>query len=327
MPPRGKKYWWIIQRSFLVLGKVLFNRRVNQEITMSFTNWRVLAVVLSMMACFGVGAQTDPKAEAEAAFKAANAAATAGPADVKLADQATLKIAAGQAFIPSAEAGRLLQAMGNRSGSGLLGIVMPTSREEWFVVARNIKSGYIKDDDAKDWKADDLLKDLREGTEESNKERRSRGIPEMEIVGWVQPPTYDAAAHRLVWSLSSKDRGAPDTSEKGVNYNTYALGREGYISLNLVTSLKNIEKEKAVAHALLAALNYNDGKRYADFNSSTDKVAEYGLAALVGGVAAKKLGLLAMIGVFLLKFWKLLLIGVVGIGALIAKFAGRKKEG
>jgi uncharacterized membrane-anchored protein len=54
-------------------------------------------------------------------------------------------------------------------------------------------------------------------------------------------------------------------------------------------------------------------------------VAEYGLAALVGGVAAKKLGLLAALGVFLLKFWKLLLIGLVAIGALISKLAGRKK--
>jgi uncharacterized membrane-anchored protein len=44
--------------------------------------------------------------------------------------------------------------------------------------------------------------------------------------------------------------------------------------LNLVTSMKAIDQEKAVAHALLAALNFNDGKRYADFNSSTDKVAE-----------------------------------------------------
>ena len=45
----------------------------------------------------------------------------------------------------------------------------------------------------------------------------------------------------------------------------------------------------------------------------------------IGGVAAKQLGLLAAAGVFLLKFWMLLLIGVVAIGALVAKLAGRKK--
>lgn len=292
--------------------------------TMGFAGWRALALVLSMVTGVGAWAQPNPQAGIEAAYKAASAAMTEGPADIKLADQATLKIAAGQAFVPTAEASKLLQAMGNRSGTDLLGMILPMGKAEWMVVARNVKAGYIKDDDARDWKADELLKDIREGSEQSNSERKSRGIPEMEIVGWVQPPTYDAAAQRLVWSLSSKDKGAPDSADKGVNYNTYALGREGYISLNLVTEMKTIEQEKAVAHALLASLNFNDGKRYADFNSSTDKIAEYGLAALIGGVAAKKLGLLAVIGVFLLKFWKILLIGGVGIGALMAKF--RKKK-
>lgn len=308
---------------------------MSHALSISTTKWfaslRLLACVMSMTAYAGVwaqsGAKVDANAEAEAAWTAASAAATSGPADIKLADQATLKITKGQAFVPPAETGQLLQSMGNRSGTGLLGLVVPMGKEEWVVVARHVNADYIKDDDAKDWKADDLLKSLREGTEESNKERKTRGIAEMDIVGWVQAPAYDAAAHRLVWSLSSKDKGAADNVATGVNYNTYALGREGYISLNLVTSMKTIEQEKAVARTLLAELNFNEGKRYADFNSSTDKVAEYGLAALIGGVAAKKLGLLAAASVFLLKFWKLLLIGLVGIGALVAKLAGRKKEG
>ena len=141
----------------------------------------------------------------------------------------------------------------------------------------------------------------------------------------MQPPTYDAITHRLLWSLSSKPKGATDTANAGINYNTYALGRDGYISLNLVTSLKSIERDKPVATNLLAALNFNEGKRYNDFNASTDKVAEYGLAALVAGVAAKKLGLLAMIGVFILKFWKIALLALVGLGALVPKIFKRKK--
>ncbi|MEQ1773738.1 MAG: DUF2167 domain-containing protein [Burkholderiales bacterium] len=298
---------------------------------MNFVVRRLTVMVAGLLALATSGAYAqapvaDPKAESAAAFKAAEAAMTKGPADIKLADQAVIKIPAGQTFIPTAEAGRLLKVMGNRAGDGLLGLVMPLGQAEWFVVARNIKSGYIKDDDAKDWKADDMLTSIKEGTEESNKERRTRGIREIDIIGWVQPPTYDAAARRLVWALSSKEKGAADSSDAGINYNTYALGRDGYISLNLVTSLKSIERDKPVAHSLLAALDFNEGKRYADFNSSTDKVAEYGLAALVAGVAAKKLGLLAAIGVFLLKFWKIGLLAVVGFGALFAKFFGRKKS-
>ena len=86
-----------------------------------------------------------------------------------------------------------------------------------------------------------------------------------------------------------KDDGAQ--SDPTVNYNTYALGREGYITLDLITQQSQVPKDKGAVLALLNNIDYVEGKRYADFNSSTDKVAEYGLAALVAGVAAKKLGL------------------------------------
>ena len=65
-------------------------------------------------------------------------------------------------------------------------------------------SGYVKDDDAKDWNADDLLKSYREGTEEANKGRTKMGVPALEILGWAEKPAYDAATHRLVWAMSSK---------------------------------------------------------------------------------------------------------------------------
>ena len=268
------------------------------------------------------------QAEVEAAFTAATKVKQDGPADIKLDEQATLKLPVGYLYIPKAEARQLLTSLGNRTDDTLVGMIFPaTDQSNWFIVITYVSSGYIKDDDAKDWKADELLANIKEGTEHSNEDRKARGIPEMEIVGWVEKPNYDAAAHRLVWSLSSKDKGAPDTEEKGINYNTYALGREGYISMNLVTDLRSIEAQKPIAKDMLAALNFNEGRRYADFNESTDKVAEYGLAALVGGVAAKKLGLLAVIGAFIAKFFKIIIaVGIGGI-AVIGKFFKGKKDG
>lgn len=276
---------------------------------------------------FSVSAQNDAaRAELQAAMQAANKAMISGPSDIKLVDQAVLKLPKDFIYIPTAEAARLLTAMGNRPGEGLLGLVVsPTPGADWMVVMRFVKSGYIKDDDAKDWKIEELLANLREGTEESNKARHSRGIAEVEIVGWVEAPKYDPATHRLVWSLEAKDKGAAANAERGVNYNTYALGRDGYISMNLVTGMKQIQTERPVAHALLAALRYNDGKRYGDFNAATDHVAEYGLAALVGGIAAKKLGLFAVIFAFILKFAKAIGIAVIAIIAAVVKFLkGRK---
>ncbi len=64
-----------------------------------------------------------------------------------------------------------------------------------------------------------------------------------------------------------------------------------------------------MVHKLLSNFIYNPGRRYEDFVPGTDHVAEYGIAALVAGVAAKKLGILAVIGVFFAKFAKVILIG------------------
>ena len=108
-------------------------------------------------------------------------------------------------------------------------------------------------------------------------------------------------------------------------HNTFQLGREGYIELTMVSDLKSIEAYKPVARELLGNIEFNEGKRYSDFNAATDKVAEYGLAALVGGLAAKKLGLLAVIGALLAKFGKLIFVGVVAVGALF-KGLWRKKD-
>jgi uncharacterized membrane-anchored protein len=266
--------------------------------------------------------------EYEAAVVAARKVLQQGPADVKLLNQAMLKLPEGFGFIPSREAAALLRSMGNVVHQEPIGVIVPLGDGGgWFVVARYEGAGYIKDDDAKDWNADELLSSIKSGTEEANKERKARGISEMEILGWVEPPRYSATSHQLVWSISSKDKGDTSTQNRGINYNTYALGREGYISMNLVTDLQSIESQKPVAQTLLAGLRFNDGKRYADFNSSTDKVATYGLAALVGGVAAKKLGLFAVAAAFFVKFAKVFaLAGLAALAGLGKWWSGRKNR-
>jgi len=264
--------------------------------------------------------------QARKAVADAQAAAKAGPADIPLAGQAVLRLPAKHQFVPQPHAMQLLNAMGNPGNDPRLqGLIFPEGDDGWFMTVRYESSGYVKDDDARDWNADDLLKSYREGTEASNEERVKLGVPAIEIVGWAEKPAYDAAAHRLVWAMSSRDKGAPANAPQGVNYNTYALGREGYFSLNLVTALNDLPLHKGAAHTLLQALAYNEGKRYADFNEKTDHVAEYGLAALVVGVAAKKLGFIALAVAFFAKFAKVILLGLAVVGAGAFKLFGKRK--
>jgi len=271
-------------------------------------------------------AQTAPETPGQHAWKAAEQAMQTGPRSIALRNQATLALPAGYGYVPVQQAGALMEQMGNSVNESFLGLVMPLDKDsEWMATLDYEAAGYIMDDDAKHWKADELLDELKQGTEAGNERRARLGIPALEVTRWIEPPAYDATAQRLVWSIELHDKGAAAGADPTVNYNTYVLGREGYISLDLITSGSHIEAEKPIAKTLLAAVAFNEGKRYADFNSSTDKVAEYGLAALIGGIAAKKLGLLAMAGVFFAKFFKLIAVAVVAGGAAVRRFFTGKK--
>lgn len=264
--------------------------------------------------------------EARKAVAEAEQAARKGPADIELADQAVLRLPARHQFVPQPQAAKLLNAMGNPGQDPRLqGLIFPEGDEGWFMTVRYEKSGYVKDDDAREWNADELLQSYKEGTEAGNEQRLKMGVPQIQIQGWAEKPAYDSSTHRLVWAMSSREKGASADAPQGVNYNTYALGREGYFSLNLVTGLNDLPRHKGAAQTMLAALDYKDGKRYADFDAKTDPVAEYGLAALVVGVAAKKLGFIALARAFFAKFAKVILVALALLGAVFVKFFGRKK--
>jgi uncharacterized membrane-anchored protein len=291
----------------------------------------VAACALSIGLPIGAYADEDPAVEEQPAEKpdpvwqAAMAATVQGPTTITLRDQAQIALPEGYRFIPAKEAAAVMDRMGNQTDDKFLGLVLPANEGEWFATLDFEPAGYIKDDDAKDWDADELLKNIKEGTLAGNDHRKELGVPPIEVTHWVESPKYDASSHRLVWSAEVRELGGQD-QDPSINYNTYVLGREGYISLDLVTATSKIETDKPIAHQLLSSIDFNSGKRYTDFNSSTDKVAAYGLAALIGGIAAKKLGLLAMLGVFIVKFAKIIFIAVAGFGAAIAKFFKGKRN-
>jgi uncharacterized membrane-anchored protein len=265
------------------------------------------------------------KAELDAAIEAGFNAATLGPAIVELNEQGKLNVPSGYAYIPTAESARMMRAMGNQTDSSFLGIVLPAEQAAWFATLDFRGVGYVQDDEAKDWKPDQLLQSLKDGTEAANRDRLKRGFRPIEVVGWVEPPAYDAQSHRLVWAALVRDKGA--TEGGAVNYSTYALGREGYFELDMIGSQDVVTAEKDKAKVLLSALEYGPGKRYEDFQPGVDSVATYGLVGLITGAAvAKKLGLFATIGVLLVKFWKLIVIAGVAIAAGAGKFLRRESS-
>jgi uncharacterized membrane-anchored protein len=107
-----------------------------------------------------------------------------------------------------------------------------------------------------------------------------------------------------------------------VNFNTRVLGRKGIVSLNLVCDPEDLPASKPEVATLLEGTAFKSGSRYEDFNSKTDKIAEYGLAGLILGGAGLGAAKLVKIGL-LAKFWKVILAAIVaGKKAILLAFAG-----
>ncbi len=252
-----------------------------------------------------------------------------GPKPLDLGHDVELKLPAGYVFLGMPDADRFLRKNGSFDNQGVLGVVMSTDeKQNWGVIIDYDEPGHVDDSEKID--APELLKAIREGTEEANKERVKNGFAALHVGDWTEQPHYDRATHRLVWAL-------PATSEKNgttINYNTRVLGRRGVVSLNLLSGVESIDAEKVNASTLLAATTFKTGARYEDFDKKKDKVAEYGLMGLIlGGAglgAAKlvKIGILAKLFAPLLKFlaaaWKLVIAFFVAIGAGIKKMFGGK---
>ena len=165
-----------------------------------------------------------------------------------------------------------------------------------------------------------MLADLKAGAEENNEARKDQGYAASHVVGWAQAPTYDPRTKTLIWARNLKFDGA---EENTLNYDVRTLGRSGVLSLNMVDSMSNLPVVQAAAASLGTTVHFEPGARYADFNASTDKLADYGLAGLVAGGAglavAKKVGLLGILALVLKKGFVILLAGAAGLFAWFKK--------
>lgn len=223
----------------------------------------------------------------------------------------------------------LVDAWGNPPGTKTLGMIFPAdespvSQNGWGIVITYDEDGHVSDEDADAIKYDELLKDMQSSMTEANEERKKQGYDPISLVGWAETPSYDKANHKLYWA---KELAVGDAQQHTLNYNIRVLGRQGVLVLNAVAGMSQIATIKAEMPNVLSATNFKEGNGYADFNSSTDKVAAYGLAALVAGGAAAKLGLFAKLFALLLAFKKLIIIGLIALGVGIKKILGmRKKE-
>ena len=242
-----------------------------------------------------------------------------GPVTVDVPGKSKLVVPKDYVFLDQANTTKFLELNQNLTSGNEVMIAPEGLRWEAFLSFAD--EGYVKDDEKID--APKLLKTLQDGTEQSNEERKRRGWATLRIVDWAVPPAYNSSNKRLEWATVLEAQG-----ERDVNYSTKVLGRRGHTSVIMVTSVDGLTAARPELEAVLGGYSFNSGETYAEWVPG-DKVATYGLAALVlGGAAAiaTKKGLWAVLGAFILKGWKLLAIGGAAIAAGVRKFFGQKSR-
>ncbi|MET0616370.1 MAG: DUF2167 domain-containing protein [Luteibacter sp.] len=245
-----------------------------------------------------------------------------GPTKVQLGSQATLDVPDGYAFLDPAGTRQLNVLMENPPDESDTYTLAPSDMQ-WTAFFNYDDVGYVKDDEKLD--ADDILASVKQGTEESNKERRSRGWETLTLVGWQNKPQYDTQFKSLTWSFLAR---TDKTHDDVVNYNARILGRSGVMNVVLVSDPQSLNQAVGAFKGALGGFAFTPGQSYTDFRSG-DRVAEYGLAALItGGVAAvaAKKGFFAVIGTFLAAAWKFVLVGFAALGGAIKKLFTRKSS-
>lgn len=230
----------------------------------------------------------------------------------RVADKAEFKVTDGLTFLGAADTDKFLKINGNPPQGNAYTVASVNAN--WFGILNFQADGYVKDDEKID--ADELLNALKEGNIKDIEERRKQGLPILTLEGWYFPPRYDTVNKRLEWG--TKFRSEQDQSLI-VNVTTKILGRSGYTTAILVTEPGTVEKDLLEFKEALKHFDYVSGQKYSEWKEG-DKVAAYGLGALVLGgaaaVATSKGGIKA-VGVAILA-------GLAALWAGIKRFFGRK---
>lgn len=284
-----------------------------------------LAALTTLTPVLSLAAQ-DADAEREEAIRRFRSISWSdGPGTNHFGDEAQIQIPEGCRFTGAAGTKVFMEINQNPTDGDERGTVLCSGPEEdsgnWFVVFTYRGSGYVKDDERGEIDADQLLARMQKGVKYGNKQRRERGWETLELDGWQRPPYYDQRTNNLTWGLRLIDESGDTT----INHSVRLLGRGGVMEVDLVADPSVAEAAIPEFDVMLEQFSYNPGQRYAEWRAG-DKVAEYGLTALIAGgvgAAAAKSGILAKMGKGIIA---VILAAIAGLRSLAARLFGRKGD-
>src|SRR5260370_35917169 len=101
-----------------------------------------------------------------------------------------------------------------------------------------------------------------------------------------------------------------------MNYDVRVLGRKGVLAINAVVSMSQLTAIQEQMPEIISMVNFLPGNRYADYQQGNDKIAAYGLGALILGRVAAKDGLFKGLTALIIAGKEIIIIAAIAIGGV-----------
>ena len=190
-----------------------------------------------------------------------------------------------------------------------------------------VDDGYVTIDDWKSINPENLIEEMRQIQNSWKDQLKKAGKNYVEELNWVYKPTFDQEKNAIYVSYEGSWNGKKG-KYKTMQTNSIVLGRKGHLKLAFVTSINNettkidLQKIANLAKDFTDGIDFLEGSKHADYKSG-DKVAALGVGGLVAGTlgvkALSKVGFLAKITPFLIKFWWIILAPILAMVGIFNK--------
>lgn len=218
--------------------------------------------------------------DADQRIEALLAQGVVGPAEIRLADRATMWLPKDRVFLPPETARKLATEVGLDLRPEAQGMVTPAGGKlGWLAPIELIEDGHVAaEPGALD--AAKLMSAFEASLPQVNAQRAAGNQSPVSLQGWLAEPELDEK-HRLSACVNVSTANAAGEPDRFFNCEAWALGRGGAIKVGVADSGELSERLKGEAHAIVGTIVFDHGKTYEDFDPATDIAAPYSAGDLM----------------------------------------------
>ena len=218
--------------------------------------------------------------EADRRIEALLAEGIAGPAEVRLADRATMWLPKDRIFLPQATSRKLATEVGLDLHPEAQGIVAPAGGKlGWLAPIELLDDGHVGTEPGT-LDAGKLMAAFEASLPQVNAQRSASNQPAVSLQGWLAEPALDEK-HRLSACVNVSTANEPGGPNRFFNCEAWALGRAGAIKVGVADSAELSDRLKGEARAIVGTITFDHGKAYEDFDPAADLAAPYSAGDLL----------------------------------------------